>query len=160
MTTQQSQIRALLKLGETRRDIAERLSCNYDSVSKEAQKLKKEEDGDVTKVDLDLLNHVIEETKEIAPAAAIQKLEVLGESVSGIQKLDERFHKSMTGMLDKADMFMRGESLTISEFATITGSISNAYKSIFQSGGVNVNVNNGMQVSDTKLSMFKSALRN
>ncbi len=159
MTIQQSQIRALLKLGEARKDIAERLKVNYDSVSKEAQKLKKEEDGDVTKVDLDLLNHVITETKEIAPIEAIKKLEVLGEAVSGIQKLDERFHESMTGMLDKADGFMKRKDLTISEFATITGSISNAYKSIFQSGGVNVNVNNGTQISDTKLSMFKGALR-
>ena len=159
MTTQQSQIRALLKLGESRKDIAERLKCNYDSVSKEAQKLKKEEDGDVTKVDLDLLNHVITETKETSAVDVSKKFEVIEEGISGIQKLDARFHKSMTNMLDKADEFLVRESLTISEFATVTGAISNAYKSIFQSGGVNVNVNNGTQISDTKLSMFKTSLR-
>jgi hypothetical protein len=158
VTTQQSQIRALLKLGESRKDIAERLKCTYDAVSKEAQKLKKEEDGDVTKVDADLLNHVIAETKETAPAEIVKKFEVIEEGITGLQKLDDRFHKSMTKMLDKADSFLV-KDISVSEFATVTGAISNAYKSIFQSGGVNVNVNNGTQISDTKLSMFKGALR-
>ena len=159
MTEQQSAIRALIKLGETRRDIATRLGCSYDTVTKEIAKMKKEEDHDATKVDMDLLQHVITETKETAPPDIKKRFEVIEEGVTGLQKLDGRFHDTMANILSKADGFMNREDLTIGEWATITNAVGNAYKNIFAQSGVNVNVNNGTQFSDTKLSMFKGALR-
>jgi len=159
MNSNKIKIRALLKLGENKQDIAERLNCSYSTVIKEARALKREEENDVTKIDTDLLQYVIEETKETAPQSVVQSLETIEEGITGLQKLDERFHKTVTLMLDKADEYLKQEDLKIGEFSTVTGAVSNAYKSIFQSGGVNVNVNNGTQISDNKLSMFKNSMR-
>ena len=88
-----------------------------------------------------------------------QKIETIEAGLTGLEKLDNKFHTTMSGILDNADRFLSKEDLSVGEWSTITKGVSDAYGKIFNDSGVKVNVNNGTQFSDSKLSMFKGALR-
>ena len=155
--------KGLLALGEKPKDIAEKLDINYQKVLKLRRDLQKEnENANVEKlqsIDPVAVQLIVDKARDEAPTTIVNKLEAVQEGINGLQKLDNEFQTTFSLILGKAENFLANDKLKPSEWVAITNALSNAYSNIFNNKGVNVNVNNGTQFSDTKLSMFKNSMR-
>ncbi len=156
-----NKVLALLELGEKPKDIAEKTGVNYQTVLKHKKEmmLGKSKEDVQSLITEPALHMIVEKAKEEAPAKVVQKLEAVAEGLNGLQLLDAKFHTTLANALDKANEFLKRDDLKPSEWVAITNALSQAYNNVFKQAGVNVNVNNGTQFSDSKLSMFKGSLR-
>jgi len=154
-------VRAKLALGEKPRAIAESTGVKYQTVLAIKKRTKPDADkvSDLMEIDPVALDVIVTKAKEEAPAKVVKQLEKVQEGLSGLQALDAKFHTTMALALGKAEDYLTKEDLKPSEWVSITNALSQAYSNIFNNKGVNVNVNNGTQFSDSKLSMFKGSLR-
>ncbi len=123
-----------------------------------AQEEKKEVQELVT-IEPHVMHTIVEKAKEEAPAKVVAQLEKVEEGVKGLQLLDTKFHSVLAKAVGKAEKFLDQEDLKPAEWVAITNALASAYSSVFNSKGVNVNVNISNNFSDTKLSMFKGAMR-
>jgi len=156
-----SAARAKLALGTKPKDIVEMTGVKYQKVLqlKKQMELGVSQVDDLVSLDPIALDVLVEKAKEEAPARIVKKLEVIHEGLTGLQLLDTQFHTTMSLVLGKAEEFIAREDLKPSEWVAITNALSTAYSNIFNNKGVSVNVNNGTQFSDSKLSMFKGSMR-
>ncbi len=161
-----AKVEARLAMGSTPRELADgefKGDVSYLTILGWRKQMKaehqKEQVQEIVRVDAAILENVVERAREEAPSVVVKKIEKLQDGVNGLQLLDEKFHKTMSLALSKAEEFLAQEDLKSSEWVAITNALANAYNNIFNSKGVSVNVNNGTQFSDTKLSMFKGSIR-
>ena len=147
--------KSLLATGKTPKEVAELLDdVSYQQALKYKKELVKDQEanllGEVVSAQPEHLQIIKDNLPEIADVV---------DGVSGLQLLDTKFHSVMIKALDKVGGFLDRDDLKVTEWVAITNSLSGAYNNIFNNKGVNVNVNNGTQFSDTKLSMFKGSMR-
>jgi len=163
MTTKETlrlKAKSLLALGEAPKDVAEKTGLGYQTILKLRKDLEAETDADVTTIDPVAVQVIVDKAREDnVPSNIVKKLEVVQEGITGLQKLDNEFHTTMSKVLQKANEFLDGDSLKPSEWVAITNSLSSAYNNIFNNSGVNVHVDNSTNVSSTAVSMMKGALR-
>lgn len=155
-------VQAKLAMGATPRELALgefEGKISYSVIKRISRDMEAEDEKDITSINPGIIHMVVEKAKEEAPKKVVAKLEKLSEGINSLQLLDGQFHVTMGLALDKADEFLGQEDLKPSDWVAITNALSNAYNNIFNNKGVNVNVNNGTQFSDTKLNMFKGAMR-
>jgi len=163
MAKGKSQALALLATGETDINrIADVCDLSPSSVRtllrKMNDELTQEEIQKVATLDRAALSVVFEKAKKSAPTIVTQ-IDQVAEGVDSLQLLNTDFHTTLGKVLKKANTYLDEEELKVSDFVAVTNSVSNAYNLVFNSKGVNVNVNNGTQVSTDNLSLFKGAMR-
>ncbi len=155
-------IKARLKLGGKPTDVAEEFGVNVQKVYSINRKLRSETDNDtiaeavlVTKeASPEILAAVVQEMKDKAPVEVHAELDKIEEGLTGLQKLDERFHETMQKVLTKADEFLDATS-SITEWQMVTNTVAQAYESIFTKG-TNIHIGDNNNMSSQRLTVFKA----
>lgn len=155
-----SMVKAKLGTGLTPREVANEMdgAVHYTKILAVKKELEAEREKTVV---LEMVKNpeTIPQSMEDEKLLMNHALDKVQDGVSGLQLLDQKFHKLMGKSLDRASKFLDDEELKPAQWVAINNSLSSAYSAIFNSKGVNVNVNNGTQFSDTKLSLFKDSMR-
>jgi len=158
-----SSAKALLKMGEKAKDVAEKTGLSYQKVLAIKKSMiaddTQRELGDIVAMDPVALDIIVEKAKSEAPKRVVKEIERIQEGVTGLQKLDGEFHTTFSLVLSKAEDYLSREDLKASEWVAITNALSSAYNNIYNNSGVSVNVDNSTKVSSHSLSMFKGSLR-
>ena len=152
---------SLLAMGETPKQIADKLQIPYVTVMSWKKKLAEQSTDLDTVVDVDIttLHQVANKIKETAPEGVSKQVDKLVEGVTGLKQLEPKFHSVVMNLLEKAETLSKDNNLTVKDWLALSNGIGNLYANIFNKSGVNVNVLNQTQVSNEKLTMFRGTMR-
>jgi len=156
---------ALLAMGETPKAVAEKLNMGYQTALSWKKRLdkKNESQGDlqaIIEVEPTTLHTIAESVKETAPPKVAKQIDKLVDGVTGLQKLEPKFHAVVINLLEAAEEMSVHQDLSVKDWATLSTGIGSLYNSIFNKSGVNVNVMNSTTINSEKMSMFKGSMRN
>lgn len=161
--SQRAKVVALLDLGMSTKEVAERLDMSTGTINQFRNQIKEGKIDDLVHeaiaISPNTVKILVDKAKETQTPKVVNQLQTLEKQLGGISKLDEKFHDTMTTVLKKADQILQKDDLKTSDLVAITNAVANAYSQIFNSKAVSVNVNNGNQFSGQSMSMFKNSLR-
>ena len=157
------QVEAELALGKRVVDLSEQYDIPYATVSAWARGLNSKKESalidELVTVDATTLQVVANQIKEVAPPAVARQVSKLVDSVIGLQQLEPKFLSMVENLLEKGQDLLDKEDLNVKDWVLISNAMGSLYSCIFNKSGVNVNVLNQTNVSNERLSMFKSSMK-
>ena len=151
-----------LRMGKAAKGLAEKYNISYPTVIGWKRQLDEtttidEPINELVEVDEQTLVAVADRVKAEAPEAVKKKVDKLVSGVTGLQRLDERFHKLVFDILEQAEELLRDEDITPKDWALIANTIGSLYTAIFSKSVTNVNVMNTTNISSEKREIFKAS---
>ncbi len=151
-----------LRMGKTAKDLAEKYDISYPTVIGWKKKLDEstiidEPINNLIEVDEQTLVAVAEKVKAEAPDIVKKKIDKLVDGITGLQRLDEKFHALVFDILEQAEVFLAEPDIKPKDWAMIAGTIGSLYTAIFSKNVTNVNVMNNTNISSEKREIFKAS---
>jgi len=157
------QVEAELALGKRVLDVAEQYNVPYATVSSWARNMQGKKEGalidELIEVDIATLQLAANKIKETAPPVVVKQVTKLVDGIVGLQQLEPKFLTMVENLLEKGNTLLNAEELNIKDWVLIANAMGSLYSCIFNKSGVNVNVLNQTNVSNERLSMFKSSMK-
>jgi len=153
-------IKAKLLLGVPPQDVAEEFGVAVPTVYAINQKLQIERENkaveDVSKVPAEVVHHIIDEAeKNHAPAEIVEDLKKVADGAAGLQKLSGDFQRTMGLVLKRFDEKLADKDIALKDIKLISDTVAHAHSEVF-APGTNIHIGDNNNVSQTRLTVFKS----
>ena len=152
-------IKAKLRLGIKPKDIAEQLGITVSKVYDVNNQLKKEMElepvQELVDVPMDVVKHMVETAKEIAPAPMNTALDAITTGINGLKLLDNKFQTTIGKVLNRFDKLIDDENTPLKDLKMMIDTAANAHEKIFSSG-TNIHIGDNNSHSSQKLTVFQN----
>jgi len=152
-------IKAKLRLGIKPKDIAEQLGITVSKVYDVNNQLKKEMElepvQELVDVPMDVVKHMVDTAKEIAPAPMNTALDAITTGIDGLKLLDNKFQVTIGKVLNRFDKLIDDENTPLKDLKMMIDTAANAHEKIFSSG-TNIHIGDNNSHSSQKLTVFQN----
>ena len=138
------QVQTMLVQGMDVLDIAKELNMSrskvYDIRNEMEDDAINNSVNDLCKATPAILNEVASKVRARAPLVLEDEVTRVLDAAESLQRLEVSFHKTFANILTRANEILDREDLTIPQWQTVTNTLSNAFKEIYNSKGTTINV--------------------